>query len=798
MSLGYKVCWDDVWVINIITRIKLLSYWTIASLPARVNPQSEVGNIGNVEGIPSLFSILYIWIIASLMNKFVGFMTDIATSIGGGIKASTIANGVKEAANAAMNTKYLPFKHIKDAARKAVDNQIAKIDDKLFDSGKDADQRRKDQAAQDKADNSNKSELRKAAKQEESEYRAKNAVSLSKLSKEDQEKQLSSVRNKAMEKRAAELRISDKDLARLKNDTGFKYHGTNIFGAGMAAAKHTMAGEKVGFSLSKGITTKAMKDDKINTEFSRSEIKSAMKNTDKEGRKALVEADKRGDIKVAKSKVEKAGSAISNTYKAGKTTIKATIAAPVVVAVGSAYLAKGAVSRISGNKDGFKQAKTDFLKNKVIDNNIVKPLATETTAGVEKIGKGLEVARRTTTGVGAGLVAGVASGTTMAVSGIATGAIGLAGGTAAGIVGAIGVGSGIIGGTLGGLAGGVVGFGKAAANKQNPLAGMADGIAKGVKKGFSSGFDYNAAVATKIAKGTIKLSDNIAIKPATAVLNSEKLQAITEYSKSQLQKSHDIVNDSINKDYNEAAKQLEDQGKIDRFAPGTAAFGRSDEEKAMIKKQVAKNKSEQEVKKTNYSSNTTTSYLQKRAEIEDAKSSTGADKRLGIRDADSLATKIFGREKLIAAPITSVKKYLASDAKAQVKEARRKIFETSTKTQLDRALQQRDQIKASQDAIKSDPVAMQQLRIQQQNNDQKISQLQKADTAIKGVQDVQDKLKSFGSVTSPEIKKAQDEYKDLDGSAEAYQKYADKYEKNNFNQDLERIVLVDNFDDAIL
>ena len=26
LSLGFRVCWDDVWVINIITRIKLLKY----------------------------------------------------------------------------------------------------------------------------------------------------------------------------------------------------------------------------------------------------------------------------------------------------------------------------------------------------------------------------------------------------------------------------------------------------------------------------------------------------------------------------------------------------------------------------------------------------------------------------------------------------------------------------------------------------------------------------------------------------------------------------------------------------
>jgi hypothetical protein len=70
-------------------------------------------------------------------------------------------------------------------------------------------------------------------------------------------------------------------------------------------------------------------DDKIKTEFTRGEIKAAMKNVDDEGRDILVEAAKKGDIKVVSSKTEKLGSAISGTYRVGKTTIKAAIIAPI-------------------------------------------------------------------------------------------------------------------------------------------------------------------------------------------------------------------------------------------------------------------------------------------------------------------------------------------------------------------------------------------------------------------------------------------------------------------------------------
>jgi type IV secretory pathway VirB6-like protein len=101
MSLGYKVCWDEVWVMNLgVTRISLMSFWTIASLPPRTNANSQVGNIGNPEGIPSIFTILFIWVISSLMKQFIGFMTDMAASISGGLSASAMSKGISDAAAA--------------------------------------------------------------------------------------------------------------------------------------------------------------------------------------------------------------------------------------------------------------------------------------------------------------------------------------------------------------------------------------------------------------------------------------------------------------------------------------------------------------------------------------------------------------------------------------------------------------------------------------------------------------------------------------------------------------------------
>ncbi len=865
MSLGYKVCWDDVWVINIITRIKLLSYWTIASLPPSINSQSQIGDIGNVTGVPSLFSILYIWIIASLMNKFVEFMTDLASSIGGGIKASSLAGGLKEAASdlkkEAMNSKYLPFKHINDAVR----NKVAQMDDKYFNSGAIADNRRNQQKAQDKVDKANKSSLRKAANKAESKYKKENAVDYAKLkTKEDKQAKISAVRDGAMEKRAGELGLSKHDLARLKNDTEFKYRGTNVFGAGAALIKQVVSGDGLKLDLANGRIMKAMGDNKIKTEFTRGEIKAAMKNVDDEGRDILVESAKKGDIKIAKSRAEKVGSVI-------KTTVKATFATPVVAAVGSAYLAKGALSRIAGEKKGFKQAKTDFLNNKIINNSIVKPLATKATEGVEGIGNGLEVAARTTAGTVVGSVAGVGAGVTMAATTVATTTVNALGGAAA-IAALPFAATGAVVGTLGGLGKGVYnvatgkgfkkgfgeGFGAGFKYTASPFvvtgavagtlgglgkgtysAATGKGFSKGFGEGFGTGFKYGGGKldnSVSILKYTAKAS-TIASKPAAKIFDSKAFQGAVEFSKDQFKKSHDII-DSPNTDYNKATNQLQDQGKISRFVPGTAALGRSAQEKQMIKDLVKKNKLEQEITKPDQNSVSNIAYMQKIAAIEKAKSSPQASDDLGIRAKDTLFSKLFGRQRSIALSKTKDDKYFAQEAKKDLKQVRRETFEKSIKSQRDEAriaqtkigseldqyreglakirqhpkmqemqeiekqiatattpeekrahqyaaddLKKNSEYKAQADLERQASIEIFGLETQEQNTTQKLAKLDKIHEVIEDVNKIKTEITDEdGSLTTnPEIKKAQDNYGDLDASFEAYEEYSNKYKSSEFN-----------------
>jgi type IV secretory pathway VirB6-like protein len=241
LSLGYKICWDEVWTINIITRITLLSFWTIASLPARTNAQSDVGNIGNPEGIPSLFSILFIWVIASLMNKFIGFMTDLAATISGGLSASSLGKGIADAVKGASD---MAKKGRQELWNKTGGQVTQRIDKALFNSGAMADKERNERKANNAKDFSNKSAMAKAGNKAKQDYINKNKVALSGMSKDEQRKTLKGVEDAAQTKAGKDLGLNDKDIDRLKKDKGFKFEGDTLGGAAASALQQRFMGGK--------------------------------------------------------------------------------------------------------------------------------------------------------------------------------------------------------------------------------------------------------------------------------------------------------------------------------------------------------------------------------------------------------------------------------------------------------------------------------------------------------------------------------------------------------------------------
>ncbi len=284
MSLGFKVCWDDVWIINIyITRIKLLSFWTIASLPPRLDAQSEVGNIGNPEGIPSIFSILFIYIVASLMHKFVGFMTDVGASIGNSVKASSMAAGVKAAGEGMRQQAKAQYQQ---KIGSKIDSATQSVDRALFDSGKKADADRAERQDQDKSDAKNRTTLAKAGTAGVSNFKKENAVALASATPEQQRKMVTEARDEAMKSKAKDMGFNEADTKKLMEGKSSITNARNLSDLVQEGWQK------------RGSLRESLADKKVNTTLSGSEIGAAMKNADDDDRAILQEKVEKGNLQV--------------------------------------------------------------------------------------------------------------------------------------------------------------------------------------------------------------------------------------------------------------------------------------------------------------------------------------------------------------------------------------------------------------------------------------------------------------------------------------------------------------------
>lgn len=286
MSLGYKICWNEVWSITIISPITLMSFWTIASMPVRLNAGSPVGDIGNVDGIPSLFSILYIWVIASLMKTFITFMTDLASSIGGGLKASELGSDIGKAVGGIAGKARGLAGNVKDAT---VGAALRRADHALFDSGKNADAARAERKKNNAVDANNISALDKA--ENAAVDKLKNSAAFNSMT-EGAEKNalLDKTRKDAKNKKGAELGLNEKEVNRLGKKKGGAATNENKSLAGLAGH---MAGQKI-----RGNRSGALNDKKFDTSVSESQAQNAMREMTSEQREDYKNARNSGELKI--------------------------------------------------------------------------------------------------------------------------------------------------------------------------------------------------------------------------------------------------------------------------------------------------------------------------------------------------------------------------------------------------------------------------------------------------------------------------------------------------------------------
>jgi type IV secretory pathway VirB6-like protein len=392
MSLGYKICWDEVWTINIyITRITLLSFWTIASLPPRTNQHSEIANIGNPEGIPSLFTILFIWVIASLMHKFISFMTDLAAGIAGGLKASALGSGVSAMAAQMRKSAGGALGKVSEAiGPKAA---ARRLDKALFDSGKLAEEARGKQRKQNSMDQNNKSAMQKAGDKAMSDYKRDNAKELMKMTQDEQRAKLKDVRDKGMNAEGKKLGLSDTDIERLKTSKGSTYVGSNMIGYGANRIRQKFS--------SGGTLNKTLEDRDINTTLSHSEGQDALKKMSADERKDFIKAAQEGKVSVDSSKLNKlrnnklraAGAVVTGGLSEGALAAGSNIknwnenrklrnkAAAELENSGIINRMRGGIGRSDEDKklinERFKQMKESSTKDKAANHNSIAELQRE-------------------------------------------------------------------------------------------------------------------------------------------------------------------------------------------------------------------------------------------------------------------------------------------------------------------------------------------------------------------------------------------------------------------------------------
>ena len=359
LALGYRVCWTKILSLNLyINRFTLLNFWTVAgtNAPDSITEDSPDESFGDTQNMPSIYLFLYLLVVVSLMKKFIELFTNLAVTIAGGLKASTIA------ADSANIGKSL-FKAASSVASKLYENTagrvISRIDNNLFDTGAIGSARRKAERQQFMEDVKTRNELKKVGNTAISNHKKNpiEAMKLAGMSVDKQKETLRGVRQNAIKDYAKKNGIGSKELERITNASGLNYSGNNLIGMVAQAGKQAVT--------SGGNLFSSMNDEKINTSFSKSEANSALKKMNNDDQSNFIKAVKEGGVHVNKGKLE-------NARKMPIVAVKAILKpkAAITSASKSAWsVAKKPLSTIAkkpGRFFGFiEPSKADKLKSEV-------------------------------------------------------------------------------------------------------------------------------------------------------------------------------------------------------------------------------------------------------------------------------------------------------------------------------------------------------------------------------------------------------------------------------------------------
>ena len=294
MTLGFRVCWDSVWHLNLPggINISLLSFWTIQDSPSylgeSVNPSAE-GSSGSIPSIPRLLSL---WTICVIMKSFISTITDLAANLSGGMSATELGSSVASGMNKMVDQVQNKWG---DLYKKSGAKIIDRADQNLFNSGELAKQARKKAKNAESSDNKVKTKMTKDGDKAVSNYKVENSKEYAGMTEAQKRGKLNEVKTNAMKESAKSMGKTDKETDKLMKDkSGSKYQGDNFFGAMMSVGKDRY---KIGSSLGpKSLNEKSLEFD---TGMSKKEMNKAIKGMDNSGdREKFIENVKNGNIQI--------------------------------------------------------------------------------------------------------------------------------------------------------------------------------------------------------------------------------------------------------------------------------------------------------------------------------------------------------------------------------------------------------------------------------------------------------------------------------------------------------------------
>ncbi len=296
LTLGFRVCWDSVWQINSPgLKISLLSFWTPQDAPPYLGEISNPSvNNSSSTLVPTIPRLLSLWTICVIMKSFITTITSLASLLSGGISATDLGESVAKGMNKMIDQTQKQWNTL---YKKSGANIISRADEKLFNSGELAKQARKKAKNAESSNNKVKDRMKKDGDKAVSDFKIKNANEYAKMSEADKRKTLSDVKQKAMRESAKSMGKTNKEIDNLMKDkSGSKYQGDNVFGAMMSIGKDrfkNMSLNNASFSR-KSLNDKTIEFD---TGMSQKEMDKAMKGMgDSDKRNEFIENVKGGNI----------------------------------------------------------------------------------------------------------------------------------------------------------------------------------------------------------------------------------------------------------------------------------------------------------------------------------------------------------------------------------------------------------------------------------------------------------------------------------------------------------------------